>query len=154
MLKIKNENVYISKLLLKFINTFIFKNLKIKIEKLIYFSFFYWKKELNTIPIYYFFETIFQVRPLIGFYIYIIKKKKKKKIKIKPYFMNFLSRWQKAIYWLTRSIKIELGKQKFYFSIINEFYRVIFLGKSNTLQQKIKFYKTILLFKTSKNYKW
>ena len=40
MLKVKTENIYLSKLFLKFINTLIFKNVKIKIEKQIYNSFF------------------------------------------------------------------------------------------------------------------
>lgn len=123
-------------------------------EKLVYFSFFYWKKLLNTIPVFYFFESILKIRPLIGFYIYIIKKKKKKQVKIKPYFMSFRNRWQKAIYWFTRSIKIEMSKQKFYVNLINELYSILFLDKSNSLKQKMKYYKTILLFKTSKNFKW
>jgi len=41
MLKIKVENIYMSKLAVKFINTFIFMNLKLKMENLIYLSFFY-----------------------------------------------------------------------------------------------------------------
>lgn len=49
---------------------------------------------------------------------------------------------------------MENDKQKLCFSVINELYNIVFLEKSNTLKQKIKFYKTILLFKSSKNYKW
>ena len=152
MLKIKTENVYLSKLILKFINILIFVTLKTKMEKFLYFSFFYWKKLLNTIPLFYFFETLLKIRPVIGFYIYIIKINKKNKIKIKPYFMTFTARLQKAIYWLSRSIKIE--KEKLSFNIINEFYNIVFFNRSNALLQKMKFYKTILLFKTSKRYKW
>jgi len=143
-----------SKLLLKFLNTLIFLNFKLKMEKLLTFSFFYWKKQLNTTPIFYFFEAILKLRPVMGFYVFIITKKKKKKIKIKPHFMNFWTRWQKAIYWLTRSIKMDTQKINFAFNLINELYNITFLEKSNALRQKSKYYKTILLFKTTKNYQW
>jgi len=89
----------------------------------------------------------------MGFYVYIIKKKNKKKIKIKPYYMSFKGRWLKAIYWLTRAIKMEQDRQKFYLNVLDELYGVVMLGKSKALKQKIKFYQTILKFKSSKNYK-
>lgn len=41
MLKTKMENVYMSRLFVKFINTLIFINLKLKLENIIYLSFFY-----------------------------------------------------------------------------------------------------------------
>lgn len=41
MLKTRKEYVYMSKLLLKFINTLIFFNFKTKIQNLLYFSLFY-----------------------------------------------------------------------------------------------------------------
>jgi len=155
MLKIKKEPIYLSKLFLHFINNFIFINLRLKMEKIIYFSFFQWKKQLSVIPIFYFFETLLKIRPIIGFYLYIIKKKrKKKKIKIKPYYMTFKRRWQKAIYWLTRTLKMEREKQQLSFGIINELYSIVFFGKSLALKQKKRHYNTILLFKSSKNYKW
>jgi hypothetical protein len=152
MTKNKVESVYLSKIFLKFINSFIFFQLKIKIEKQIFVSFFYWKKQLNTICIFYLFESLLKIRPLIGFYIYVIKKKKIKKIKIIPYFLTFWARWQKAIYWLSRSVKMQSAK--FSFKIINELYNLIVFEKSNALTQKLKFYKTIVLFKTSKHFKW
>lgn len=151
---IKHENIYMSKLLLKFINAFLFTNLKIKIEKLVYYSFFYWKKQSNNLALFYLFEALFKIRPLIGFYIYIIKTKQTKKIKIRPYFMPFEARWQKAIYWFSRSIKMENQKQSFLLTVSDELYNVTQLDKSSSLSQKIKYYKTILSFKTSKNYTW
>jgi ribosomal protein S7 len=90
MLKIKKDYIYSSKLLLKFINTLIFLSFKRKIEKLVNFSFYYWKKQLNNIPIFYFFEAILKLRPVMGFYIFIITKKKKKKSKNKTTFYEFL----------------------------------------------------------------
>ena len=154
MLKNKKDYIYNSKILSKFLNTLIFLNLKTKIEKLLILSFFYWKKQLNTVPVFYFFEALLKLRPIISFYIFIVIKKKKKKIKIKPHFMNFWSRWQKAIYWLTRSIKLNKEKIKFTFNLINEIFNIIFFEKSHSLIQKTKYYKTILLFKTTKNYLW
>ncbi len=41
MLKTKTDHLYMSKLFLKFLNTLIFFNLKLKMEKLIYLGFFY-----------------------------------------------------------------------------------------------------------------
>lgn len=41
MLKTKIDYLYMSQLFLKFLNTLIFFNLKLKMEKLIYLSFFY-----------------------------------------------------------------------------------------------------------------
>jgi len=41
MLKIKKDYIYMSKLLLKFLNTLIFLNFKRKMEKLLIFGFFY-----------------------------------------------------------------------------------------------------------------
>ena len=154
LLKLKRDNIYMSKLFLKFINSFIFTSLKFKMEKLIYNTFFFWKKQLNIIPLFFLFEALFKIRPLIGFYIYIVKTKQNKKIKIKPHFMPFEARWKKAIYWLSRSIKIDRDKQSFFSNIINEVLNITTLEKGISLQQKIKYYKTILSFKTSKNYIW
>ena len=66
--------------------------------------------------------------------------------------MTFLARWQKAIYWLSRSIKLE--KEILIYNFLNEIHNIVFLEKSNALRQKIKYYKTILLFKSTKRYKW
>ena len=154
MLLIKKSNLYTSHLFNKFINKLIYKNLKKKIEHLIYNSFFYWKKLLGNSSVFYFFESLLKIRPLINFYIYTVKKKKKKQIKIKPYFMSFRNRWHKAIYWLSRSLKMDIGKQNIIINMINELYNINFLDKSQSLKQKAKHYKTILSFKTSKNFKW
>lgn len=150
----KKNNIFFSKLISKLINNLIYNNLKKKIENLIYLSFFYWKKYLGTSPIYFFFESVLKLRPLVGFYIYVAKKKKKKRIKIKPYFMNFKNRWLKAIFWFSRSLKIDMGRQNLPVNIINEIFSIIFLEKGHSLKQKAKYYKTILSFKTSKNFKW
>ena len=42
--------------------------------------------------------------------------------------------------------------EKFLYNFINELYNIVYNEKSNALKQKIKYYKTILLFKTSKNF--
>lgn len=154
MLKTKIDYLYMSQLFLKFLNTLIFFNLKLKMEKLIYLSFFYWKKKYKTTPLFFFFQALLSVRPLIGFYLYIIKKKQKKTIKIKPYYMSFLGRWQKAIYWFTRIFKIEHTKKGLSHIILYEIYNITYNNLSPILKQKIKFYQTILFFKSTKNYKW
>lgn len=154
MYLIKNKNLYSSNLYSKFINNLIYTNIKNKIENLIQYSFYYWKKLLGNSCFFYFLESLLKIRPLIGFYVYIVKKKKKKQIKIKPYFMSFKNRWQKAIYWLSRSLKMDIGKHNISVNIINEIYNIVFLDKSNSLKQKTKYYKTILSFKSSKNFKW
>lgn len=47
---------------------------------------------------------------------------------------------------------MDSNKIKFSYNVINELYNIIFFEKSNALRQKNKYYKTILLFKTTKNY--
>jgi len=49
---------------------------------------------------------------------------------------------------------MDTQKINFAFNLINELYNITFLEKSNALRQKSKYYKTILLFKTTKNYQW
>lgn len=153
-LLIKQDNIYMSKLFVKFINCFIFTNIKFKMEKLMYLTFFFWKKQLNKVPLFYFFEALLKLRPLIGFYIYIVKTKQAKRVKIKPHFMSFESRWKKAIYWLSRSIKMEREKYNFINNITTELLTTINTEKSISLLQKVKYYKTILSFKTTKNFTW
>ena len=154
MYLIKKDNIFLSKLFSKFINNLIYTNLKKKINNIIFNSFYYWKKLLGTNSIFFFFESLIKLRPLVGFYVYVIKKKKKKSIKIKPHFMNFKNRWLKAIFWLSRSLKINISKNSLLINFINELYSIVFLDRGNSLQQKTKYYKTILSFKTSKNFKW
>ena len=92
MYLIKRDNIFLSKLFSKFINNLIYTNLKKKINNIIFNSFYYLKKLLGTNSIFFFFESLIKLRPLVGFYVYVIKKKKKKSIKIKPHFMNFKNR--------------------------------------------------------------
>lgn len=68
--------------------------------------------------------------------------------------MTFMGRWQKAIYWFTRVFKIEQTKKGLYNIILQEIYNITCLNVSPILKQKIKFYQTILFFKSTKNYKW
>lgn len=46
-----------------------------------------------------------------------------------------------------------LGKNSFLINFVNELYSIVILEKGNSLQQKTKYYKTILSFKTSKNFR-
>ena len=62
------EGKYMSEILLKFIKGFIFVTFKIKIEKFIYYSFFYWKKMLGLMPLVC--AAIAKLRPSIGFYLF------------------------------------------------------------------------------------
>lgn len=144
---------YLSTIFLKFINNWIFWRVKAKMEKLILVSFFLWKKAFFVLPILSMYEALVKIRPLVGFYLYFIKKKRKKIFKIIPYYMSIISRWRKAVYWLSLSIK-----SSFYTSILNrifhEFYSINFFQKSKAINQKYKYYKLILLHKSSKHYKW
>lgn len=152
---LKKENIYMSKLLLKFINAFVFINLKRKIENKIYLSFFFWKKQLNSNAIFFFLESLLKLQPLFGFYVYIIKKKTQKKLKLRPFFMLLEKRWKKAVYWISRSIKATPRQHhNFSITISNEIYNISILNKGQALAQKSKHYKTILKLKTTKNHKW
>lgn len=61
-------------------------------EKLILVSFFLWKKAFFVLPILSMYEALVKIRPLVGFYLYFIKKKRKKIFKIIPYYMSIISR--------------------------------------------------------------
>lgn len=149
----KRDNIFQSKLFLKFINNWCFLKLKIKIEQNVYQACFYWKKYLGFLFILYFFESIITIRPLIGFYRYIIKKKRRKIIKIIPHYMSYYSRWNKGIFWFVRSIQIRY-ENKLYLKVINELFDINFLKISSAIKHKLLNYKIVVLYKSSKNYKW
>jgi len=68
--------------------------------------------------------------------------------------MSFSGRWQKAIYWFTRIFKIEHTTKGLSNGVMYEIYNISYANNSPVLKQKIKFYQTILFFKSTKNYKW
>ena len=89
MLKIKFDNIFMSKLFLKFLNTFIFFNLKLKMEKIIYLSFFFWKKKYKTTPLFFFFSNIITNQTFDRFLSLLCKKKTKKDYKNKTLLYDF-----------------------------------------------------------------
>jgi len=69
------------------------------VEYSIYLLFYIIKKKLNYCPLYFFFECIEQVRPIIGIRLYTQKFKKEIKIlKVIPYQLKGHSRYNKAAF--------------------------------------------------------
>jgi len=108
---------------------------------------------LGLIPQVYVSAAIGKLRPSVGFYLYIIKKRRKKVFKVRPYYMPYSVRWQKSMSWIRMAIS-NRNENKFYLRLLNEVYLVLFYTKGFSLALKTKHYKIILLYKSSKHYKW
>jgi ribosomal protein S7 len=92
------EPFFYSKLLSKFVNIFFYNGLKERVEKIIYFTFKFLKCKLRIqTPLFYFFECIETLRPLLG-----LKKKFK-------FFTGGIKKIQYISYYLISSKSYSLG---------------------------------------------
>jgi ribosomal protein S7 len=88
------EGIFFSKWFSKFINNcFRLKN-KITVEKILYQTFFFLKKKLNFSCLFFFFETLEKVKPVIGLKVFTVGKNKTKAI---PTFLHVGLQYKKAI---------------------------------------------------------
>lgn len=145
-----NEAFFNSKWLSKFINQCLQKGKKFKIEKIIYYNFFFFKKKLNFSSLFLFFEILEKIKPTIGLKIYIVSKKKTKAI---PFFLHLGLQYKKALYWLSVSIVMRKETTILY-KIHNEFYDIVIKEVGDSLKKKKNYYKYTILFKTVKRFKW
>jgi ribosomal protein S7 len=150
---IYTEGVFQSKWLSKFINKLTLFGKTGKIERLVYLTFFFIKKELSICPMFFFFEVLEKVRPVIGLKIY---KKKGRKVTTKtamPIKLNTTAQYKKAIFWLRLSISVKEEKQ-LVSKIFQEFYDTLILDAGNSLKKKKTYYKYAVLFKATRKFKW
>jgi hypothetical protein len=144
---------FCSALYCKFLNNWISLGIRFKIERFGYETLFIWKKRLNFNFLFFFLESITRLKPIIGYYLFIINRNRKKLIKIHPYLLNENIRWRRSILWFCRSVQIST-EFTLVSKVLSEVYNINFLNKSNALLYKIKHYTTISTYKTSKNYLW
>jgi ribosomal protein S7 len=110
---------------------------------------------LNCCPIFFFFEVLEKIKPSIGLKFYKKKHKKKKftKVTATPLFLTLSAQYRKAIYWLSKSIKVRHEK-KLILKIVNELYGINFLNVGESLKKKTEYYKFGVMFKVTKRFKW
>lgn len=108
------------------------------------------KSKLNCCPIFFFFEALEKIKPIIGLKFY--KQKKRIKITVIPYFLTLASQYKKAIFWISKAIKLRFEK-KLISKISNELYAINVLNLGESLKKKKECYKYAIMFKTVKRFK-
>jgi len=141
-------------ILIRFINHCIFFTIRKKISNILNLVLSIWKKTFNIPFLLFFYESIFKLKPFLGFHYYILKRKNRKRIiKLKSFLLDKPSRSNKAVYWLYQSIsrRKEFG---LLYKILSEIYLLNYFNKSYALVYKITHYNTVLNYKLSKNFFW
>jgi ribosomal protein S7 len=121
-------------------------------EKILYFSFFLLKKKLSGCAVFFFFEALEKVKPVVGLKLYTLKKRKIQRTTAVPYIASLSLQYKKAIFWLMSAIKIRKEK-KWSSKLFQEFYDIILNKTGNSFLKKKEFYKYVILFKTTKKFK-
>ena len=119
----KVDGVFKSILLSKFIKHLYTLANSSLIFKSIYTVFYILKKKLNCCPIFFFFEAIEKIRPIIG--VKLSSKKKIKEIEItfaSIYILRKEEQYNKAIFWLYKSVSMRKEK-----SLIIKIFNFLFL---------------------------
>lgn len=153
MIKVYSDGIFNSKWLSKFINQWFFVGQQQKVERLVYLTFFWIKKKLLISPLFFFFESLEKLKPILGLKIY--KKKHRKEIKMRaiPYILPVSLRYKKALQWLISAIKIQAhGNLKF--KIFKELFAVNFFKNSLSQKKKKEYYKYAVLYKKNSQFKW
>lgn len=126
---------------------------KYLVEKIIYLYMYFIKKKLSGSGIFFFFESLEKVKPTIGLKFYVLKKKKVQRMTAIPYIATVVLQYKKAIFWLMNAIQIRKEK-KWCFKVFQEFYDILLNKSGASLLKKKEFYKYVILFKTTKKFKW
>jgi ribosomal protein S7 len=71
---------------------------KFLFEKILYFSFFLLKKKLSGCAIFFFFEVLEKIKPIVGIKLYKFQKRKIKRITAVPYIVRASLQYKKAIF--------------------------------------------------------
>jgi ribosomal protein S7 len=88
------EGIFFSKWFSKFINNCFRLRNKIIAEKILYQIFFLVKKKLNFSCLFFFFETLEKVKPVVGLKVFTVGKNKTKAI---PIFLHVGLQYKKAM---------------------------------------------------------
>jgi len=134
-------------------NQWFFNGKQNKIEKLIYSLFFAFKSKYKESLIFYFFEILEKIKPIIGLKLYKNNSRKVKKSDATTMLLQITSQYKKAIFWLSRAIKLRKEKS-LSTKIYNEFVDILFNNTGFALKKKKEHYKLTVLFKTRRKFKW
>jgi hypothetical protein len=112
------------------------------------------KNKLNCCPIFFLFEALEKIKPIVGLKFHK-KKQKKKVLKVTaiPFFLAPSLQYKKAVFWLSRSIQLR-SEKRLISKVSNELYAVNILKSGESLKKKKELYKYAVMFKTAKNFKW
>jgi ribosomal protein S7 len=147
------EGFFRSKWLSKLLNSWFFFGQQQQVEFLVYASFFLMKKKLDVCPLFYFFEVLEKIKPMLGLKIYKQKNRKVNKHLIVPYILKVSVRYKKAIYWFIRAVKTQKGGVLI--KVVQEILDVLFsVNSSVCILKKKECYNHALLFKKAKKFKW
>ena len=150
---ISQEGAFNCQWLSKFINCWSFKGEKFKIERLIYDSFLFLKKNLNINALLLLFESLERLKPWIGLKLRRNIKQRKVQIQAHPVILSTNIQYRKAIYWLVKSIQLR-KENNFSLRMSNEIKSVIFGEMKISLKKKKEYYNNAILFKSIRKFKW
>ncbi len=148
-----SDGVYRSTGLLYFINTFSSEGKTFLAEKILYRSFFFIKKTLNSSGSFIFLGAVEKIKPIVGLKLYTLKKRKLQRVIAMPYLTSNSIQYKKAMFWFVKAIKLRKEK-KCFLKIVNEFYDVLVNNTGISLLTKKGFYSSIVLCKKVKTFKW
>jgi len=148
------NNEQLLKILNIFINKLIVNIIRCKLDRFLNFTIFYWKKYSNLQFLFFLYEGVLKLRPIIGAYVFIIKRNRMKKKKyILPYVLNKERRIKRALSWLISSIRFR--KEHLLLQRVTvELYSLNILSTGKALIYKKAYYKSIIVYKIGKNYLW
>jgi len=152
-IRVYQEGIFKSKWLSKFISCLSFSGKKLKAEKLLYLSFFNFKKHFDINGLLLLFESLEHLKPQIGLRLNRLTKSKKKRIEAYPIVLKTSVQYKKAIFWLIKSI--QMGKETYFFTKIHtEVLNIVFNKITNSMKKKKEYYTHAILFKSIKKFKW
>lgn len=150
---IYQEGVFSCQWLSKFINCWFFKGEKFRIEKLVYNSFLFLKKVLNTNGLLLLFEALEKLKPWIGLKLRRNIKQRKLQTQAHPVILTTNIQYRKAIYWLIKSIQLR-KETNFSIRMSKEIKSIVFCEITNSLKKKKEYYNYAILFKSVRKFKW
>ena len=135
----------------RYINSLSYKGKNFLIEKLIYSVFYFFKKCFNIHSIFFLFEALERLKPVIGLKLHRIVKSKRKKIYAYPVIINNRIRHRKAMYWLIKSVK-RRKELSFLIKMNKELENILFNEMTESIRKKKEYYNHAILFKSVKKF--
>lgn len=147
------NNIFFSNWINSFITILLTKGNKHCIENSLYFAFILIKKKFNVCCLFLYFEIVEKLKSVVNLKITKLPKKKSYIIKVVPNIITFSKQYKKGIRWLSKALKKQ-KKNPFSILCIFEFYNIIYKKTSISLLTKLDYYKYLLKFNLTKNFKF